>query len=58
MLIMRNLIVTVDNDTKVEDSLHKLWDLETLGIRPVDEVHATTIDNIEFTGERFSIKLP
>ena len=42
----------------LEKSLHKLWDLDTLGIRAEDEVHEATIDNISFTGERYSVGLP
>ena len=41
----------------LEKSLHKLWDLDTLGIRAEDEVHEGTIDNISFTGERYSVQL-
>ena len=56
-------IVTVNNVvTQVKESidsqLDKLWDLDSLGIRPVDEVHEEFSDNIRFTGKRYSVKLP
>ena len=42
----------------LDHNLHKLWDLDSLGIRPEDEVHEGVIDNILFTGERYSVGLP
>ena len=36
----------------------KLWDLESLGIRVGDGVQEIFEDEIRFTGERFSVKLP
>ena len=38
--------------------MHKLWDLESLGIRVEDEVHKSVVNNISFTGERYSVGLP
>lgn len=40
------------------DSVNRLWDLETLGIRECDEVHEEFLDSIRFTGERYSVRLP
>ena len=39
-------------------SVHKLWDLETLGIRDNDDVHQRVIDDITFDGQRYSVGLP
>ena len=43
---------------KIEETVQKLWDLETIGIRPENEVHEHVIDNIIFTGKRYSVGLP
>ena len=43
---------------EIESSLHKLWDLDSLGIREIDKVHEDVVDHIEFTGERYSVGLP
>ena len=42
----------------IDQQVQKLWDLDTLGIRPNDDVHENLIDNIKFTGERYSVSLP
>ena len=42
----------------VNKSVHKLWDLETVGIRIDNEVHQKAIDDISFNGERYSVGLP
>eukprot|EP00112_Aurelia_sp_Birch-Aquarium-sp1_P012879 Seg2713.6 transcript_id=Seg2713.6/GoldUCD/mRNA.D3Y31 product="hypothetical protein" protein_id=Seg2713.6/GoldUCD/D3Y31 len=41
-----------------EDDFHRLWDLDSVGIRPTDDVYTEAIDSIEFTGDRYRIKLP
>ena len=38
--------------------MHKLWDLEKIGIRVEDEVHQSVISSISFTGGRYSVGLP
>ena len=39
--------------------VHRLWDLETLGIRDTeDEVHETFKNSISFNGIRYSVRLP
>ena len=38
---------------KVEVEVNKLWDLDTLGIRPESEVQEFFLDNIVFTGDRY-----
>ena len=42
----------------IDQQVQKLWDLDTLGIRPNDDVHENLIDNIKFTGKRYSVSLP
>ncbi|CAB4000960.1 Hypothetical predicted protein, partial [Paramuricea clavata] len=44
--------------TKLDESIHRLWDFETLGIRQEDEVHESLKDSIKFNGTRCSVKLP
>eukprot|EP00794_Sanderia_malayensis_P017909 gene17909-biopygen12897 len=43
-----------DLDTKVQ----KLWDLDSLEIREGNKVHENVLDNISFTGGRYSVGLP
>ena len=40
---------------KIESNFHKLWDLDSLGIRENDRVHENVI---ELTVERYSVGLP
>ena len=42
----------------VNKNVHKLWDMETLGIRVDNETHEKAIDDISFNGGRYSIGLP
>ena len=42
---------------KIDEAAHKLWDLDTIGIRTQNEVHTHLIENIHFTGERYSAGL-
>ena len=35
-----------------------MWDLDSLGIKKIDEVHEAFIDSITFDGERYSVRLP
>ena len=35
-----------------------MWDLDSIGIRVDNEVHADVIDNVLFTGKRYSVGLP
>ena len=42
----------------IKKSMHKLWDLETLGIRVEDEVHKSVVSKLSFTGECHSVGLP
>ena len=42
----------------VEENVNKQWDLDTIGIRQEDEAHKGFIDDIMFTGTRYSVALP
>ena len=43
----------------LESDVHKLWDMETLGIiESEDEVHEAFINTVSFTGNRYSVRLP
>lgn len=50
--------VVMQERNSIDSQLDRLWDLDSLGIRPVNEVHEEFSDNIEFTGKRYSVKLP
>ncbi|XP_065062455.1 uncharacterized protein LOC135689235, partial [Rhopilema esculentum] len=47
-----------NKEQELEQDIKKLWDLETLGIKRQDKVHAEFLDNIEFKGDRYSVCLP
>ncbi len=57
-------VATVNNiraeikDCIVDEEICKLWDLETIGIRPKDEASESLQDNIVFNGVRYSVRLP
>ena len=38
--------------------LNRLWDLDSIGIREANKVHEGVLDNIKFTGHRYSVGLP
>lgn len=42
----------------LEGAVNQLWDLESLGIKPSDEVHESFESDISFTDGRYSVKLP
>ena len=48
----------VVKDEELKNSVQRLWDLETLGIRETNEVHEALKDGIEFNGERYKVSLP
>ena len=53
-----NLIASVRDQT-FESEVHKLWDLEMLGINPLkDEAHEKFRESISFDRSRYSVKLP
>ena len=57
-----NINLCIDNfpskKQETELDLHKLWDLDSIGIREGNEVHESVIDNITFTGSKYSVGLP
>ena len=42
----------------INETVNKLWDLDSLGIRENNKMHETLIYNISFTGERYQVGLP
>ncbi|XP_028417496.1 uncharacterized protein LOC114541899 [Dendronephthya gigantea] len=48
----------VAKDEPLACDVQRLWDLETLGTQPVDEVHEEFVDNISFSEGKYSVKLP
>ena len=62
-LMQSNISLVIDSTAlskkqKLEEDVHKLWDLETLGIKRGDEVYEDLLDRVEFSGERYSVSLP
>ena len=53
-----NLLPCEPSAKGIEEQVNKLWDLDSLGIRPKDNVHEALLDDIVFTGERYSVSLP
>ena len=51
-------IFNATSHKEIDGNLNKLWDLDSLGIREKDSVHENVIDNICFTGKRYSVGLP
>ena len=49
---------TKQEKMQIDEEVHKLWDLDSLGIREKNEVHEQLIDEISFTGTRYSVRLP
>ena len=47
-----------DEMLNLNKNVHRLWDLETIGIRNDDDVHQRVIDDITFNGQRYSVGLP
>ena len=48
----------VSEENEIQREICKLWDLDSLGIKKIDEVHEAFIDSIMFDGERYSVRLP
>lgn len=46
------------DERESNESVQKLWDFETLGIREEEEVHEFLRDAIKFNGKRYSVSLP
>lgn len=43
---------------ELESNLPKLQDLDSIGMRQEDKVHESVLDNVSFTGIRYSVGLP
>ena len=43
---------------RIDEEINKLWDSDSIGIRTDNEIHENVLDNIVFTGERYSVGLP
>ena len=46
------------DEDSLENNVRKLWSFEGLGISEGGSVHEEFLDNISFTGIRYSVKLP
>lgn len=42
----------------LEGDVQKLWNFEALGITEENKVHERFLNDISFTGSRYSVKLP
>ena len=42
----------------LDSEINKLWDLKSIGIKSNDDVHESFENDIEFSGGRYSVKLP
>ena len=51
-------LLTKTDNTDLRTQVDKLWDLDSIGIRVDNEVYTSVIDNILFTGKRYSVGLP
>ena len=52
----RNLVV--EKPATIKDDVNKLCDLETIGVREEDPIEEAFSEEIQFTGKRYSVKLP
>ena len=48
----------VKEKRELDENLQRLWDLDSLGIREQDKVHENVLDDILFSGKRYSVGLP
>ena len=55
-----NLISTLAKQDKLllEEKVCTLWDLDTLGLHPENEVHKKLLDEISYAGKRYTVGLP
>ena len=58
MVVGEPLVLTNVGMANVEEAVHRLWDLDSLGIKESDEVREAFGDSIGFDGQRYSVKLP
>ena len=52
-----NLILGTPQDA-IDQKLNQLWDFESIGITEAKDVHEEFQEQIEFKGDRYSVKLP
>ena len=57
-MLMLILSLTKSDKQHLDELVHKLWDLDSIGIKEGDHVHETLIDNIHFTGKRCEVGFP
>ena len=43
---------------QLDENVKQMWDLETIGVVESKEMHDDFVENIEFNGNRYSVKLP
>ena len=43
---------------QLDENVKRMWDLETIGVIESKEMHDDFVENIEFNGSRYSVKLP
>eukprot|EP00794_Sanderia_malayensis_P012361 gene12361-biopygen9857 len=53
-----NFVTQAASQKEIDSNLHKLWDLDSLGIREGDPIHETVLDDITFNGTHYSVGLP
>ena len=55
-----NLVIDAANgiDQPLTKEVEKMWNLESIGICEGNAVYDDFLDNVEFTGQRYSVKLP
>ena len=58
MVVGEPLVLVNVGMANVEEAVHRLWDLDSLGIKESDEVRDGFGDSIGFDGQRYSVKLP
>ena len=56
--LSRDTNVDVHEKENLRDEIHKLWDLESIGIREENDVYVEFEDNILFKNNRYHVKLP
>ena len=56
--LKESALLVIETEPDIHDNLKCLWGLETVGIREEDPVHEAFQEEIVFTGERYSVKLP
>ena len=48
-----------EEQASLERDVHRLWDLETLGVKETEDVvHEAFVNSVSFNGTRYSVRLP